>query len=139
MKTVQIKTYNVKSTHQVDHFFILSKGYNAGKPMEYPCPNCFIVTGDNVEHKNKLFWICYLLWKSGSYLPFLCGSVIPFLRITDAAAHIERGLQKATQNPDEFDKAVLQLQTMMHSEKLLNMQLKLINEIKASIALKIFR
>lgn len=139
MKTVKIKTYNVKSSTQVNHFFILSKGYNAGKPLENPCPNCFVVHARDQEEKGKLFWICYALWKSGAYVPLLCGSVIPFIRINEASALIEQGIQKVSTRPEEFDKAVNQLQTMMQTEKLLNLQLKLISEIKHSVARKFLR
>src|SRR5688572_10585926 len=102
MKTIKIKTFKVNSSHNTNHFFILSKGYNAGKPLEKPCPNCFMVTADNEEHKHQLYWICYGLWKSGAYLPLLCGSVIPFLHIRDAEKEIETVIRNASERPTEF-------------------------------------
>jgi hypothetical protein len=134
MKTLKIKTYKLNSTHDSNHFFLLSKGYNAGKPLDKPCPNCFIVTCDNLEHKGKLYWICYSLWKCGAYLPLLCGSIIPFLHINDISAEIEKAIEAVNAKPKEFEKSVATLQQMMHTEKLLNFQLKLITEIKASVA-----
>lgn len=137
MNTIKIKTHNVKAAHNANHFFILSKGYNSGMPMENPCPNCFIVTADNPQQKRQLFWICYSLWKSGIYQPLFCGSVIPFLHLNDIAGEIEKALQKAKLNPVEFDAAASKLQQLMHTEKLLEYQLKLIAQYKISIARKL--
>lgn len=123
----------MKSVHDANHFFLLSKGYNAGKPLEKPCPNCFIVTAEDQHHKYQLFWICYGLWKSGGYLPLLRGSVIPFLNIRDAEAEIEKALQHARKFSAEFEKNVQRLQELIKTERLLEMQLKLIHEIKVSI------
>jgi len=134
MKTLKIKTFSLRSVYDANHFFLLSKGYNAGKPMEKPCPNCFIVTAENEEHKHQLFWICYSLWKSGTYLPLLCGSVIPFLHIRDASAEIEKALQNVRRRQPEFEREVNKLKRLIQTEKLLDTQLKLINTAKASLA-----
>jgi hypothetical protein len=139
MKTIKIKTFNMNSRLDSHHFFILSKGYNAGKPMDTPCPNCFIVTAENEEHKYQLFWVCYSLWKSGAYLPLLCGSVIPFLHIRDAEREIEKAVLVAHARPAEFNKQIDRLKMLIRTEKLLAMQLKLINEIKGSIAARLLR
>lgn len=128
---------NNSNTLPEHHFFVLSKGYNAGKPLEKPCPNCFIVTADSLEELGKVYWICYALWKCGIYLPLLCGSVIPFLHIKDIAAEIEKSIQKVNENTDEFDLAVHNFQHLIRTERLLDVQLKLINKIKSSIARKL--
>lgn len=139
MKTLKIKTYKSNSTHDSNQFFILSKGNHAGRPMEKPCPNCFIVTADNEQHKDQLYWICYSIWKSDAYFPLLCGSVIPFLHINDVATAIERAIQKVKVNPERFDEAVSLLQKVMRTEKLLELQLKLTSEIKGSISRKLWK
>lgn len=137
MKTIRIKTHNLNFPHDTNHFFILSKGYNAGKPMDKPCPNCFIVTAENEEHKCQLFWVCYSLWKSGAYLPLLCGTVIPFVHIRKAATLIDKAFLKATADKTQFEKSVAQLQKLIRTEKLLNLQTKLINEIKGCLVRKL--
>ncbi len=134
MKTIRIKTHNLNFPHDTNHFFILSKGYNAGKPMDKPCPNCFIVTAENEEHKYQLFWVCYSLWKSGAYLPLLCGSVIPFIHIRDASLLIDQAYQRTTQRKSKFEKEVQQLQQLIRVERLLTKQINMIAEIKACIA-----
>jgi hypothetical protein len=136
MKTIRIKTHNLNFPHDTNHFFILSKGYNAGKPMDKPCPNCFIVMAENEEHKYQLFWVCYGLWKSGAYLPILCGSVIPFVHIRDASSLIDKAFQNVNKNKTKFEKEVGQLQQLIRAETLLNKQINLIAEIKGCIARK---
>lgn len=139
MKSIRIKTHNLNLAHDNNHFFILSKGYNAGKPLDKPCPNCFIVTAENEEHKYQLFWVCYSLWKSGAYLPLLCGSVIPFLHIRDTQREIEKAVLIAQSRPAEFNKQVDKLKVLIRTENLLDMQLKLINKIKGCIAARLIR
>lgn len=128
---------NTTITLPEHHFFILSKGNNAGKPLEKPCPNCFIVIADNLQEKGKLYWICYALWKSDIYFPLLCGSVIPFLHIKDVAAEIEKAIQIVEQDIAKFDDSVQKFQGLMRTEKLLTIQLELISEIKVSLARKL--
>lgn len=135
MNTFKLKTYNMKANTSLPehHFFILSKGYNAGKPLDKPCPNCFIIWADTAEEKGKLFWICYALWKSESYLPLLVGSVIPFLHIKDISNQLAHAMDYIHFDITKFDVKVNQLQTLTRTEKLLQLQLKLISEIKFSI------
>lgn len=133
MESPTIKTHKLNSHYLPHQFFLLSKGYNAGKPLDEPCPNCFVITAANLEEKGKLYWICYSLWKSGTYIPLLVGSVIPFIRINDVAAEIAKAVDYVSVNQNEFDATVLKLQQLMHTEKLLGLQLKLIDGIKSSL------
>ena len=121
------------------HFFILSKGYNAGKPLAKPCPNCFVILANSEEDKNKLFWICYSLWKTGKYIPLLVGSVIPFLHIKDVHHEITKAALKALSRPQEFLTLVKQLQEFHNTEQCLDLQVKLISRIKTQIARKFLR
>lgn len=81
-------TYHNVITYQADrkmlqpHFFILSKGKNAGKPLKESCPNCFLVTVKTQEEAENLYWIAYTLWKANFWYQYQIGSVIPFIRIT---------------------------------------------------------
>jgi hypothetical protein len=107
--------------------------------MDKPCPNCFIVTAENEEHKYQLFWICYSLWKSGAYLPLLRGSVIPFLNIRDTEKEITKAFNIISTRRSSFDKDILKLRQLIHTERLLEMQLKLIGEIKNLISKRLIR
>ena len=74
-------TYQSPRAITQPHFFILSKGKNAGKPLKESCPNCFLITVKNEEESENLYWIAYTLWKSNFWHQYQIGSVIPFIRI----------------------------------------------------------
>ncbi|MBL0744870.1 DUF6943 family protein [Chryseolinea lacunae] len=138
MQILNIKTHRISAAYKANHFFILSKGYNAGKPLDKPCPNCFVITTDSKEDKQKLFWICYSLWKAGRYIPLLVGSVIPFIRIRDVQDEIKRAIEKSLLNPVEFSKMVEQFQAFHLLENQLTLQTKLIARIKVEMAKRLF-
>jgi hypothetical protein len=101
-----IKTLKMKSTPTALDFYILSEGYNAGKPMAIPCSNCFVVQAADSQEKVKLYWICYSIWKYGVYIPLLRGLVTPSLRIHDVSTEIQRGIEKIDQSADVFNESV---------------------------------
>ena len=72
------------------HFFILSKGLNAGKPLDTACPNCFVFSCKSEEERDKYFWICYGLWQSNHFRVYLVGSVIPFLRKSELVMLVDQ-------------------------------------------------
>jgi hypothetical protein len=130
---LKIKTLKTSETYGKYHFFLLSKGYNTGKPLLKSCPNCYVVTCESEPEKQQLFWICFSLWKSGAYLPFLVGSVIPFIHVNDLRKLIESVATVVSQRLDDFSKAVDQLQTFHKLERQLELQLKLINRLKVDL------
>jgi hypothetical protein len=73
MSNFGIKTHSVGRTYTKQHFFILNKGLNSGKPLEHPCPNCFVITSQTEEDKNTVFYLCYSLYL-GRYFKPLKGS-----------------------------------------------------------------
>lgn len=121
------------------HFFLLSKGYIAGKPLEKPCPNCFTVMTESETDKGKLFWVCYSLWKAGRYVPFLVGSVIPFLHIRDLKQEITSAIDLLNGKPREFEKLVNNLQTLHRLERQLELQAKLITRTKGELVCAFLR
>jgi hypothetical protein len=60
MKKLKIKTHQMKNAYTENHFFILSKGLNAGKPIEKPCPNCFVMLAKSEEEKKQI--VLAMLW-----------------------------------------------------------------------------
>lgn len=52
-----------------DHFFVLSSGNNAGRPMDEPCPNCFVIMTKCPQEKQLLYWLCFWLWQCGYFQP----------------------------------------------------------------------
>ena len=139
MQTLKIKTHRMSVEYETCHFYLLSKGYNAGKPLDRPCPNCFVIHAGSERDKEKLFWICYSLWKSGRYVPLLVGSVIPFIHIGDIEREIKNAVAKALQHPQQFSKLVSHFQAFHKVEKHLDLQTKMISRIKGEMARRFFK
>ena len=78
-----IKTHRVGTIYTKPHLFILNKGMNSGKPQKEPFTNSFVLLFQNEDECESLFFIAYSLWKTKFWHQFLCGSVIPFLRLPD--------------------------------------------------------
>jgi len=115
MLNQKIKTYNGNEYGSND-LFILSKGLNSGKPLEKPCPNCFICECDSQEEKEKIYWLLYALWQGKKFHAPLVGSVIPFIRKKDLVNLIENGLQAALENPNKIGEVFRKLQTLKQQE-----------------------
>ena len=82
MTSHNVLTHQPQRTVTQPHFFILSKGKNAGKPLKESCPNCFLITVKTEEETESLYWIAYTLWKANFWHQHQFGSVIPFIRIS---------------------------------------------------------
>ncbi len=137
MKTLRIKTHQMKNVYTENHFFILSKGLNAGKPMEKPCPNCFVLFAKSEEEKNQLNWLCYGLWQGNFFRPFLTGSVIPFIRLDDLKTVINEAFTKVDFN--EFEKSISMIQGLQKHQEHISKQLELIRQAKKALMYKILR
>ena len=83
MKTPKIYTYSPKNQKSEFDLYALSKGLNSGKPLDTPCPNCFVISCRNTEELDQYRTILFGLWKAKSFHQFFVGSVIPFIRIND--------------------------------------------------------
>jgi hypothetical protein len=137
MKTLRIKTHQMKNTYSGNHLFILSKGLNAGKPLEKPCPNCFVLFVKSEEERNQLYWLCYGLWQGNFLRPFLTGSVIPFIRLDDLKTIIKEALSKI--NSCEFEKSISVMQDLQKHQENISKHLELIRQAKKSLMYKILR
>ena len=134
MTTPNIKTHYKKNQYLNDnHFFILSKGNNAGKPMPSPCPNCFVLTANNRDDKEFYFWLCYGLWVGGFFRQVLCGSVISFLRITELHYIIRKGQSKVEVRREALLKAIVMLNKLSAHQENLIKQLHLVKQAKQSV------
>lgn len=140
MNTPKIKTYHMTDefTNQ-NHFFILSKGYNAGKPLLNPCPNCFVVITCNLEEREYFYWLCYGLWVGGFFREQLTGSVIPFLRISELHQVINASRSKVALRKEALLNALEILSKLSAHEQNLVKQIQLIKEAKKAIMYKVLK
>lgn len=130
MCTFILKSYNPKEEIRNPHFFILNKGYNSGKPLISPCPNCFSIQFTNNQDKEQVFWLLFCLWQSNAFYPFLRGSVIPFVVLRDMKLCINENLNRATNKPGQFQKMIESFQAINKVEIQLKQNLKAIEKAK---------
>lgn len=131
MSTYEIKTHRTGRTYNTPHFFILSKGLNSGRPMNQPCPNCFVITTTAENTRESLFYLCLSL-KTGQYFSYyLKGSVIPFISISDAKKVINEALQNNQQQ--QWQKKVEKLKKINAFEENLKQQLATIKQLKIAL------
>jgi hypothetical protein len=131
MSNFEIKTHSVGRTYNKPHFFILSKGLNSGKPLNKPCPNCFVITTDSEETKESLYYLCLSLKIGRFFGYYLKGSVIPFISISDAKKVIQIALQNYERN--HWSSKVEKLKKINAFEQNLKMQLQTINKLKIAL------
>jgi hypothetical protein len=138
MQTYIVKSATVNEEIRKPHFFALNKGMNSGKPLLFPCPNCFKIEAENEEFKEMLYWVSFTLWKSRAFHPYLIGSVIPFIRIGDYKQVLSEKLEVVKINPTEFKSTVEKLRFIEIKEKQLKENLRLIQELKRAYAQSYF-
>ncbi len=136
MQTPNIKSHNVNRHYEMPHFFVLSKGNNAGRPLDKPCPNCFVIITSNEEEKNRLYWLCFGLWQGRHFHQLLTGSVIPFIRITEFKKCLDLAVLKVAVKPAEFKQTIESLIKLNHHQQNIKKQLILMNELKITIIRK---
>lgn len=131
MENYQIKTHKIDRTYKDPHFFILNKGLNSGRPMNKPCPNCFVVTTGTKEDRESLFYLCLAL-KTGKFFGyFLKGSVILFICINDAREVLNKAL--INYKKDQWQLKVEKLKKITAYEENLKQQIKTISDLKMAV------
>lgn len=134
-----LKTYKPGSVSAKPHFYILNRGLNSGKPLENPCPNCFILETSSDQTKHDLYWLCLALWKTKAFQYDLKGSVIPFISIGDTKKRLIQGITQAMSNRKNFEKTIQVLQLLDEKEKQFQRNLALIAEVKQAVILKFYK
>lgn len=134
-----IKTHKMNRTYHGNHFFILSKGNNAGRPMDKPCPNCFVVISKCPNEKQILYWLCFGLWQCRCFESHLVGSVIPFLRLPELKSIIRETRMKVDLKKMEYDKAIITLNKLQTCRQAIASQLQLIAQTEKSLIIRLIR
>ena len=75
MHSPKIHTFNPKNQTSDFDVYILCKGLNSGKPLEKPCPNCFVIACKNSDDMDFYKTLSFGLWKAKHFHQFLTGSV----------------------------------------------------------------
>lgn len=139
MQSFQLKSYGRQSDVSGHCFFILNKGMNSGKPLTSPCPNCFVLTASTPAEKDFFYWLCFGLWQSNSFHPFLRGTVIPFIVLDELKQCIREAAAKANESPVQFRKSVELLKFIELKEKQFHENLRLLHDAKRAIFYRYMR
>jgi hypothetical protein len=115
------------------HFFVLNKGLNSGKPLDEPCPNCYVCECTTEEDKEELYRICFALWQSHQFQQQLIGSVILYIRKKEFYNLVRDAFIKAQAKPEFFEKALILLKTVnkkdLHFQELAALMKKMKREV----------
>ena len=126
----------MNTEYSENHFFILNKGLNSGKPLEKPCPNCFVCLCNSEEEKEQLYWLLFGLWQGKTFHPYLIGSAIPFIRIGDVSKLIDFAKNRMfanIANSAKFAKNINTIRQINQHAELIKKQLVCIAQLKISL------
>ena len=138
MPTFEIKTHQTGRIYTKPHFFILNKGLNSGNPMKNPCPNCFVLTTQNDDTLQTLFFLCLSL-KIGRYFAYyLNGSVIPFITINDCSKVLKSTDSNLDSHREKLQKHIQIMNQIHQKEEHLKENLKAIQQLKIAFAQNYF-
>ncbi len=130
MHTPKIYTYSPKIQKSDFEFYALSKGLNSGKPLDTPCPNCFVISCRNAEERGHYRSLLFGLWKAKVFHPFLVGSVIPFIRIGDFRIIVFEQIEHLENKEKAYREHVRKFQALEQKERQMYEQLLLVSELK---------
>jgi hypothetical protein len=139
MQNFKLKTHKQDRLYSQPHFFILNRGLNSGKPLENPCPNCFVCLCTTEEEKEQLYWLLFGLWQGKSFHPYLVGSVIPLVRIGDVADLISFAKKRMTANAAKFAKNIHTIRQVNEHSKLIKKQLETISQLKRALMFELLK
>jgi len=134
-----IKTHKKDTYYTKPHFFLLNKGMNSGKPQDQPFTNSFVIILEKQEDYDTVFWTAYALFKAKYWQYFLCGSVIPFLRLNDFKKEFSNKLTEEFNNLEQHKKEVQALRLLIQKEDQFHQNLQLINDMKKAIIYRYYK
>jgi len=133
MINFKMKHHQSGTQYTNPHFFILNKGLNTGKPLEIPCPNCFVIIFQCTEDREHMESICNSLWRVKFWHQFLIGSVIPYIRINDFAKTLNSKASEMMFDYEQHKKNVAALKLLEQKEKQFQENLSLISDLRRVI------
>lgn len=133
MKDLIIKTHKTDRMYLGEHFYILCKGKNSGKPLLQPCANCWVLQFSSKQDRENYYWMAYTLWQSRFWHYFLVGSVIPFLRLFEFKKEFLPKTELLQSDYEQHLRNVLALQLLQEKEQQFKRKLSLIDGAKKMI------
>ena len=133
MLTNKVRTYSVHRETPKMALYILNRGRNAGKPLQEPCPNCFILYCRTTEEVETYYWTFYAFWKHGFFHPHLCGSVIEMLRLCDLKTLMRNFIQPAFEKSCQSPEMMLKIKATWELEQKITQQAAAVQELRNSL------
>lgn len=127
----QVKTYKLGRSYNTPHFYILNKGLNSGRPMNKPCPNCFVVLTQTDEQRELLYYLCFSLQIGRYFSYYIKGSVIPFISISDTKQVLKTAL--SNYEKDRWQLKVDKLKMITAYEENLKKHIKTLGQLKLAL------
>lgn len=128
-----VKTHRKDTLYTKPHLFILNKGMNSGKPQKEAFTNSFVIIFQQEDDCENFYFIAYSLWQARFWHQFLCGSVIPFLRLPDFKKEFNPRARIMMEEHEQHQKNIAALKLLEQKEKQFNENLNLINELRRVI------
>lgn len=139
MLNFQLKTHRLDTEYSQPHFFILNRGLNSGKPLDKPCPNCFVCICNSDEQKTQIYWLLFGLWQGKNFHPYLVGSVIPFIHINDVKNVLSSAVLKMVHQPEKFNKNITAIRQVNEHALLIKRQLENIAQLKRALMFELLK
>jgi hypothetical protein len=131
-----VKTHKKDTIYNKPHFFVLNKGMNSGKPQNEPFTNSFVLVFQTEAQKEDIFWIAMSLWKSKFWVPFLRGSVIPFLSLYEFKKEFNTKATRLMREHELHHKNIQTLKLLQEQENHHKKNIHLINELRNAILMR---
>ena len=128
-----IKTHKKNTTYKGNQIFILNKGLNSGKPQKEPFTNSFVIMFPNEKDAETLYWLAYSLWQTKFWQQYLCGSVIPFLRIHEFKKDFSSKVDVMLRDFELHQKQIQALRILENQEEQYHKNIALIAEMRKVI------
>lgn len=139
MFSFKLKTHKLNTAYSEPHFFILNKGNHSGKPMNDPCPNCFVCICSSEEEKEMLYWLVMGLCQGRVFEQYLCGSVIPFVRINDVKKTLNWLSFNHTAKLVQYKKKVIAIQKVQQAKNTILQQLQSLQSLQKVLVSDLIR
>ena len=139
MFSFKLKTHKLNATNSEPHFFILNKGNHSGKPMNDPCPNCFVCICSSEEEKDMLYWLVMGLCQGRVFEQYLCGSVIPLVRINDVKKALNWLSFNHTAKLVQYKKKVVAIQKVQQAKNSILQQLQSLQSLQKVLVSDLMR
>jgi hypothetical protein len=132
----KIKTHKSGKMYQQQHFFILNKGLNSGKPFNHYVCNSFVFLADNKEEKEFYYFLLLGLWELRLFRKHLKGSVIEYIRLGDVIDVIEETLNSVNTGNRSFSDVQNTLAQIENLQTNLNQQLDYLMQLRKALFYK---